>query len=116
MDSDKAIAVVSAKGAARWASGHPWIYKTDVLVSPRRGPGIVAVHDRRGAPLGQALFSPRSEIRLRFLTAQQQPIDAAWWRFRIAACAARREGITASAYRVVHAEGDGLPSLVVDRY
>ena len=116
MESDKAIAVVSAKGAARWASGHPWIYKTDVLASPRRGPGIVQVHDRRGAPLGQALFSPRSEIRLRFLTAQAQPIDAAWWRFRIAACAARREGIGASAYRVVHAEGDGLPSLVVDRY
>ena len=116
MESDKAIAVVSAKGAARWASGHPWIYKTDVLASPRRGPGIVQVHDRHGAPLGQALFSPRSEIRLRFLTAQAQPIDAAWWRFRIAACAARREGIGASAYRVVHAEGDGLPSLVVDRY
>ena len=116
MESDKAIAVVSAKGAARWASGHPWIYKTDVLASPRREPGIVAVHDRRGAPLGQALFSPRSEIRLRFLTAQQQPVDAAWWRFRIAACAARREGIAATAYRVVHGEGDGLPSLVVDRY
>ncbi|HKC48821.1 MAG TPA: class I SAM-dependent rRNA methyltransferase [Gemmatimonadales bacterium] len=116
MESDKAIAVVSAKGAARWAAGHPWIYKTDVVVSPRRGPGIVPVHDRRGAQLGQALFSPRSEIRLRFLTAQPQPIDAAWWRFRIAACAARREGIQASAYRVVHGEGDGLPSLVVDRY
>src|SRR5215831_2068973 len=116
MESDKAIAVVSAKGAARWAAGHPWIYKTDVVVSPRRGPGIVPVHDRRGAQLGQALFSPRSEIRLRFLTAQPQPIDAAWWRFRIAACAARREGIQATAYRVVHAEGDGLPSLVVDRY
>ncbi|HKE89171.1 MAG TPA: class I SAM-dependent rRNA methyltransferase [Gemmatimonadales bacterium] len=116
MESDKAIAVVSAKGAARWAAGHPWIYKTDVVASPRRGPGIVQVHDRRGAPLGPALFSPRSEIRLRFLTAQPQPIDAAWWRFRIAACAARREGIAATAYRVVHAEGDGLPSLVVDRY
>ena len=116
MESDKAIAVVSAKGAARWAAGHPWIYKTDVVVSPRRGPGIVPVHDRRGAQLGQALFSPRSEIRLRFLTAQPQPIDAAWWRFRIAASAARREGIQASAYRVVHGEGDGLPSLVVDRY
>lgn len=116
MESDKAIAVVSAKGAARWASGHPWIYKTDVLTSPRRGAGIVRVLDRRGALLGQALFSPKSEIRLRFLTSEEQPIDAAWWRFRIAACAARREGIAASAYRVVHAEGDGLPSLVVDRY
>lgn len=118
MDSDKAIATVTAKGAARWASGHPWIYRSDVVAAPRgpAAPGIVRVHDRRGAPLGQALYSPRSEIRLRLLTPGDEPIDAAWWRFRIAACAARREGIPATAYRVVHAEGDGLPSLVVDRY
>lgn len=116
MESDKAIAVVSAKGASRWAAGHPWIYRTDVLTAPRRGPGIVPVHDRRGAFLGQALFSPKSEIRLRLLTVHAQPIDAAWWRFHIAACAARREGLSTTAYRVVHAEGDGLPSLVIDRY
>jgi 23S rRNA (cytosine1962-C5)-methyltransferase len=115
---DKAIATVTAKGAARWAAGHPWIYRSDVVAAPRgaAAPGIVRVHDRRGAPLGQALYSPRSEIRLRLLTPGDEPIDAAWWRFRIAACAARREGIPATAYRVVHAEGDGLPSLVVDRY
>jgi 23S rRNA (cytosine1962-C5)-methyltransferase len=118
MDSDKAIATVSARGAARWAAGHPWIYRSDVLDAPRGGAaaGIVRVRDRRGAPLGQALYSPRSEIRLRLLTPGDEPIDPAWWRFRIAACAARREGIPATAFRVVHAEGDGLPSLVVDRY
>ena len=119
MDSDKATATVSARGAARWAAGHPWIYRSDILSAPRGAahrPGIVAVHDRRGAPLGQALYSPRSEIRLRLLTTGDEAIDAAWWRFRIAACAARREGIPATAYRVVHAEADGLPSLVVDRY
>jgi 23S rRNA (cytosine1962-C5)-methyltransferase len=116
MESEKSIAVVSARGAARWAAGHPWIYRSDVVTAPRGEAGIVRVTDRRGAPLGQALFSPRSEIRLRLLTALEQPIDAAWWRFRIAACAARRDGIAATAYRVVHAEGDGLPSLVVDRY
>ena len=118
MDGDKASATVSARGAARWAAGHPWIYRSDVVAAPapRAGPGIVQVHDRRGAPLGQALYSPRSEIRLRLLTTGDEPIDAAWWRFRIAACAARREGIPATACRLVHAEGDGLPSLVVDRY
>lgn len=116
MESDKAIAVVSSKGAARWASGHPWIYKTDVLTAPKRGAGIVRVLDRRGALLGQALFSPKSEIRLRLLTSEEESIDAAWWRFRIAASAARRDGLPATAYRVVHAEADGLPSLIVDRY
>src|SRR5260370_30599497 len=45
-----------------------------------------------------------------------EPIDAAGWGPRSAGAAARREGIAATAWRVVHAEGDGLPSLIVDRY
>jgi 23S rRNA (cytosine1962-C5)-methyltransferase len=108
--------VVSAKGAARWQAGHPWIYRTDVYDEPRDEAGIVAVTERRGRHLGQALYSPRSEIRLRLLTRGRESIDAAWWGERIAAAAGRRSGLTATAYRVVHAEADGLPSLVVDRY
>ena len=108
--------IVSAKGAARWQAGHPWIYRTDLYDEPGDAPGIVAVTDRRGRHLGQALYSPKSEIRLRLLTRGREPVDAAWWGERIRAAAARREGLAATAYRVVHAEGDGLPSLVVDRY
>jgi len=108
--------VVSAKGAARWQAGHPWIYRTDVYDEPRDAAGVVPVTDRRGRHLGQALYSPKSEIRLRLLTRGREPIDAGWWSERIAAALARRAGIPATAYRVVHAEGDGLPSLVVDRY
>ncbi len=116
MSTDKGTAVISAKGATRWAAGHPWIYRTDVVQAPRGDPGIVRVTDRRGAFLGQALFSPRSEIRLRLLTASEAAIDRDWWRVRIADAAARRDGIPATAWRVVHADADGLPSLVVDRY
>ena len=108
--------IVSAKGAARWQAGHPWIYRTDLYDEPGNTPGIVAVTDRRGRHLGQALYSPKSEIRLRLLTRGREAIDAVWWGERIAAAAARRAGIPATAYRVVHAEADGLPSLVVDRY
>ena len=108
--------VVSAKGAARWQAGHAWIYRTDVYDEPRDAPGIVTTTDRRGRHLGQALYSPKSEIRLRLLTRGREPIDARWWVQRIAAAAGRRAGVAATAYRVVHAEGDGLPSLVVDRY
>ena len=108
--------IVSAKGAARWQAGHPWIYRTDVYDEPGDAPGIVAVTDRRGRHLGQALYSPKSEIRLRLLTRGREPVDATWWQRSIASAAARRAGLAATAYRVVHAEGDGLPSLVVDRY
>ncbi|HUL02574.1 MAG TPA: class I SAM-dependent rRNA methyltransferase [Gemmatimonadales bacterium] len=108
--------VVSARGAARWAAGHPWIYRTDVYAEPRDAAGIVTVTDRRGRHLGQALYSPRSEIRLRLLTRDAAPVNAAWWEKQITAAAARRASISDTAYRVVHAEGDGLPSLVLDRY
>jgi 23S rRNA (cytosine1962-C5)-methyltransferase len=107
---------VTARGAERWKQGHPWIYRSDVADEPEKTPGIVPVTDRKGKFLGQALYSPKSEIRLRLLTRGQEAIDAQWWTDRIAAAARRRQGINASAWRVVHAEGDGLPSLVVDRY
>jgi 23S rRNA (cytosine1962-C5)-methyltransferase len=108
--------IVSAKGAARWQAGHPWIYRTDIYDEPCDEAGIVSVADRRGRRYGQALYSPKSEIRLRLLTRGEEPIVAAWWADRIRAAAARRSGLDATGYRVVHAEGDGLPSLVVDRY
>lgn len=110
-------AVVSRRGALRWRQGHPWIYRSDVIDGPG-APGVVAVTDRRGAPLGQALWSPRSEIRLRLLTTAAEPVGADWWVDRLRAANARRAHLEprATAFRVVHAEADGLPSLIVDRY
>jgi 23S rRNA (cytosine1962-C5)-methyltransferase len=114
--TDRRAVIVSAKGAARWQSGHPWIYRTDIYDEPKDEPGIVRVTDRRGRFLGQALYSPKSEIRLRLLTLGEEAVDAGWWGERIAAAVRRREGIPATAWRAVHAEGDGFPSLVVDKY
>ncbi len=107
---------ITARGAERWKQGHPWIYRSDVAEEPDKKPGIVPVTDRKGKFLGQALYSPSSEIRLRLLTRGNEPIDAQWWTSRIASAAARRNGIEASAWRVVHAEADGLPSLIIDKY
>lgn len=106
---------VTPRGAERWVRGHPWIYRSEVLTGPA-DPGLVAVKNARGRFIGQALYSPRSEIRLRLLERTERAVDSAWWRERLAASAARRSDIDATAYRVVHAEGDALPSLVVDRY
>jgi 23S rRNA (cytosine1962-C5)-methyltransferase len=106
---------VTARGAERWVRGHPWIYRSDVEQHPSE-PGLVPVQDPRGRFIGQGLLSPTSEIRLRLLERSDATVDAAWWQRRIEAAADRRSGIDASGYRVVHGEGDGLPSLVVDRY
>lgn len=108
-------ATVSARGAKRWAAGHPWIYRSDVESNPAM-PGIVPVRDTRGKFLGQALCSPRSEIRLRLLERTETPIDGDWWRAQFGRCRERRAGIDANAWRAVHGEGDGLPALIVDRY
>lgn len=118
-------ATVSTRGARRWATGHPWIYRSDVTRRPGHGPrteappGVVRVRDQRGAELGWALWSPASEISLRLLDRDPDArIDDAWWHTRLAAAIARRShpAPDANAYRLVHAEGDGLPSLVCDRY
>jgi 23S rRNA (cytosine1962-C5)-methyltransferase len=109
------IVRVTPRGAERWIRGHPWIYRSEVLDGPD-APGLVEVKDHRGRFIGQALYSPRSEIRLRLLERSDRPVDARWWRERLAASAAQRSRIDATAYRVVHGEGDAIPSLVVDRY
>jgi 23S rRNA (cytosine1962-C5)-methyltransferase len=112
-------AVVTAKGARRWLAGHPWIYRSDIARRPDAEPGAVVVHDQRGHPLGWALWSPKSQISLRLLDRNVTAhIDADWWLATIRAAVLRREALAGAtnAYRLIHGEGDGLPSLICDRY
>ena len=112
-------AVVSPKGARRWQQGHPWIFRSDVAHRPEAPPGVVRVRDTRGKALGLALWSPRSEISLRLLDRDPGArIDGGWWRDRLRACLERRAPLRdqTNAFRVVHGEGDALPSLICDRY
>ncbi|MCI0372809.1 MAG: methyltransferase, partial [candidate division NC10 bacterium] len=67
------VARVTARGAERWVRGHPWIYRSDVQEGPD-SPGLVRVEDPRGKFIGQALHSPRSEIRLRLLERTERPV------------------------------------------
>lgn len=113
------VATVTQRGASRVAQGHPWIFRSDVSTPPTIPAGVVRVRDPRGRWIGTALWSPRSEISLRLVDDDPEvDLDAEWWRRRIAAAVARRSGIASetTAYRLVHAEGDGLPALVCDRY
>ena len=110
---------ITTKGLRRWESGHPWIYRSDVAERPDTEPGVVLVRDNRNRPLGWALWSPTSEISLRLIEANTDiEIDGGWWRRKIESAMSRRVGLetVTNAYRVVHGEADGCPSLVVDRY
>jgi 23S rRNA (cytosine1962-C5)-methyltransferase len=114
-----AIALISPRGVKRIKGGHPWIFKSDIVTAPKAHAGIVRVESARGEPLGWALWSPSSEISLRSI--ERHPArtpDAAWWHNALANTIARRAPLVgqSNAYRLVHGEGDGLPSLIVDRY
>jgi 23S rRNA (cytosine1962-C5)-methyltransferase len=112
-------ATVSARGAQRWASGHPWIFRSDIIESPTSDAGAVTVLDHRRRSIGTALWSPASEISLRLLDADPNArIDDEWWHHHIERSIRRRDPLRehATAYRLIHGEGDALPSLVCDRY
>jgi 23S rRNA (cytosine1962-C5)-methyltransferase len=110
--------VVSKRGEARIRGGHPWIFRSDVQEAGRAESGaVVRVNGPHGRPLGFAFFSGRSEIRLR-MVERGDTLAPDFLAARLRAALAWRERIAAGAgaYRVVHGEGDGIPSLIVDRY
>ena len=112
-------AVVSAKGAARARSGHLWIYRSDVIRKPQVETGsVVRVVDHRGRFVALAHYGKESEITLRIVSKDDVEITRDFWLARLRAAARWRERVVngADAYRLVHAEGDLLPGLVIDRY
>jgi 23S rRNA (cytosine1962-C5)-methyltransferase len=112
-------AKISKRAAKRIRNGHLWVYKSDVGELREVNAGaIVTVVDEANNFVGQAFYSDRSEIALRFLTTRREQIDREWWRARLQACAERRADIAkdTNAYRLVYSEGDLLPSLIVDVY
>ena len=113
------IATLGARGAERLLRGHPWVFRSDVATAPRIDAGLVDVRGPGGRKLGTALFSPTSEITIRRLESDPDvDIDADWWHAALARAIAQRASLASvtTAYRIVHGEGDGLPSLIVDRY
>ena len=110
--------VLSARGEQRLRMGHPWIYRADVVQADAAPGDRVAVRGRRGRVLGHAFYSDRSQIVLRLFSYGPEPADDALVRRRLEAAIGFRTrlGIEGTAYRLVHAEGDLLPSLIVDRY
>jgi len=110
---------INRKGANRIASGHPWIFSSDLLDRGEAAEGeAVVVIDPKGAALGTAHYSDASQISLRMLSDRKESIDRAFFLRRIAQAEAYRKRVVAEsdAYRVVHGEGDQLPGLVIDRY
>jgi 23S rRNA (cytosine1962-C5)-methyltransferase len=100
---------------------HPWIFSGSVhrVEGDVKDGDLVQVLDAGGHYLATGYYNAHSQIRVRLLTWDHtEAVDAAFWRQRLARAIEARSGLEArtNAYRLVFAESDGLPGLVVDRY
>jgi len=107
---------------ASLARGHPWVFSGAVAgAEGQLEPGdiVVAVtHERQ--PLALGFYNPTSDIAFRLLTADTKAaVDYTFWQKRIREAMSLREKVVpegTTAYRLINAEGDWMPGLIVDRY
>jgi 23S rRNA (cytosine1962-C5)-methyltransferase len=102
--------------------GHPWVFAGEIAHIPdgARDGDVVRVLDSTGQSLGLAYLNRTSKITLRYLSRTAERIDEQWWYDRLAEALDRRATLPrldhTNAMRLVNAESDGLPGLVVDQY
>ena len=110
---------VNRKAADRIASGHPWIFASDIVDRGAAEAGeAVHVLDFKNRILGTAHYSSSSQITLRLLSTKAEEIDGMFLEQRVRAAIELRDRVVSDsdAYRLVYSEGDRLPALIVDRY
>uniref|UniRef100_UPI004047C945 RSP_2647 family RNA methyltransferase n=3 Tax=Yoonia sp. TaxID=2212373 RepID=UPI004047C945 len=114
---------LNPKGDARAIRhGFPWVYANEV-VTDRRTKGLSAgsiaiLEDAERRPMGLVAVNPNSKIFCRMLSRDVDvPVDAAWFERMIGAALQHRETLYAEPnYRLVHAEADGMPGVIIDRF
>ena len=108
--------------ARKLRHGAPWVFANDMVTDRRTkalAPGAIAVlQDAERRDLGVVAVNPNSKIFCRMLdTNAEAVIDRVWIAARLQkALALREKAYDTSFYRLVHAEGDGLPGVVIDRF
>ena len=102
---------------------HPWIFSGAIerIEGEVADGDVVEVRDAGGNWLARGTLNRRSQIVVRLLTWQQdEPVDSAFWHRRLERAISARQPLASdpdtTSYRLVHAESDYLPGLVVDRY
>ena len=114
--------VVGPDTARMLELGHPWVISDSFTKRWPKGQlgELVQLADERGKRLATALLDPTDRVVARVLSAKPMQLDRAWLKQRLQAALSLREGYLdlsdTNAYRLVNAEGDGLPGLTVDRY
>ncbi|MDR3537422.1 MAG: class I SAM-dependent rRNA methyltransferase [Acetobacteraceae bacterium] len=120
--AERPVLHLAAGQGRRLKAGSPWVFSNELKMLPeyrRMEPGCLVRLEADDAPrLGTFMFNPHSLIAARLLDRDPAAvIDAAWVRRRLASALALRARVCDTDYhRLVHAEADGLPGLIVDRY
>ncbi len=115
------LVATQPKRDMRLRHGHPWAYSNEIIMdAAAKGlpPGsVVTLSSAGGDRLGAAWFNPHTLVSARLLTPDATaPIDRAFYAGRFAAALALRERLYDQPYyRLIHAEADGLPAVIVDR-
>jgi len=111
-------AIVSKRATERVRAGHLWIYRSDLRECRAEGGSIVDICDMKGKFYGKAFYSDKSQIALRIVTTSDEKVDKEFWLNRINTALALREKTVSDTEvcRLVNGEGDGIPSVIVDRY
>ena len=119
--SDEPTVVVSRRGVERLGAGHVWVYRSDIAVPRLEGGEVVRLADERGHFVGKAFYGSTSQIAVRLLTREDEPVDEQFFAGRLEQALALRERVSPDpqrqrAARLLHGEADLLPGLIVDRY
>ena len=122
MDGDQPKVVLKQDREKPVLNRHPWIFSGAIKrVDEEAHDGdLVRVESNRGQYLATGYLNRRSQIVVRLLTWEAEAVDRAFWHRRLKRAIAGRQPLASdpatNAYRLVYAEADGLPGLVVDRY
>ena len=110
--------LVTRAAARRLRLFFPWVYRTDIQQATGDAGDLVSVHAPDGAFLGIGYINPASEISVRILSFSDVEINRDFFRERLLAAFRKREPLRGKtdACRLVHAEADELPGLIVDEY
>jgi len=120
--SKRPTLLLKAREGRRARLGAPWIFSNEVQmdVSAKALPpgALVDVKGDDGQDFGTGMFNPKSLIAVRLLARENGArVDAEFFMLRLKRALALREALYAKPfYRLVHAEGDGLPGLTIDRF
>jgi len=120
--TDRPLLKLSSGQGRRLRAGAPWVFSNEIAMRPeyrRMEPGsLVRLEGDDRVRLGTFMFNPHSLIAARLLDRDPAAaIDLAWMRERLGSAIALRAAVCDSPYhRLVHAEADRLPGLVIDRY